>query len=75
MRKLLIVFFLFLIVAISLLLTSSDSSAQSLPDLNGDSERLIVKFRPLVPKTFKEDLIDSFMIIVLLMLLVTQVIE
>ena len=59
MRKLLIVFFLFLIVAISLLLTSSDSSAQSLPDLNGDSERLIVKFRPLVPKTFKEDIVRN----------------
>ena len=59
MRKLLIVFFLILIVAISLTLTSRDSSAQSIQNLDEGSERLIVKFRSLTPRFYREDVVKN----------------
>lgn len=59
MRKLLLLISLLLFFAIVFLIASSDSSAQSPPVLNGGSERLIVKFKPLVPRFYKEDVIRN----------------
>ena len=59
MRKLLMLFFLFLFFVITLLITSPNSSAQSPQNLNGDSERLIVKFRPLVPRIYKDNVVRN----------------